>query len=288
MTQVGFFTAAHLKGLYVDDLTAAQALERRGVSVTPVVWNAPFEAGAFDALVMRSPWDWYQHRVAFRDFLGALSTSPPPVFNSPAMLSRFADKTYFRHLEGLGLPVVPTAFFRPDELGGLPERLAQRGWSRAVLKPSFTANAYGARRFVAAEVAQVVREAQDHRVDSEWMLQPYLDAVESGGEWSLVFFDGEFSHAVLKRPKVGDYRVQPDHGGGSVLATPPADVLEVAAHIAQVAVADSLYARIDGVVHDGQFLLMELEVVEPELFFRLAPASADRFAEALQRRLAAR
>jgi len=287
MPRIGFVTAQFLDGLFSDDAIAARALEARGCSVAPVVWNAAFDASAFDALVIRSPWDWYKHRQAFRTFLASLASAPVRVFNPPAMLGRYADKTYFRHLEALGVDTVPTAFFTPGRLDEVPAVLEQRGWRRAVLKPSFTANAYGAQRFEVADVERVVATAKQHEVDSEWMLQPYVEGIEREGEWSLVFFAGAFSHAVRKQPKGDDFRVQPDHGGSSDLGQPPAPVIVAAQHIVDAAVPDALYARVDGLIHEGRFCLMELEVVEPELFFRLHRDAAERFATELLAKLSA-
>lgn len=287
MPRVGFVTAQFLNGLFSDDVFAARALEARGCTVTPVVWNSGFDATAFDALVIRSPWDWYKHRQAFRAFLVSLASAPVRVFNPPAMLERYADKTYFRHLEALGVDTVPTAFFTPTRLDEVPAVLEQRGWRRAVLKPSFTANAWGAQRFEVADVERVVAVAKQHEVDSEWMLQPYVETIERDGEWSLVFFAGAFSHAVRKQPKGGDFRVQPDHGGSSGLAHAPALLIGAAQQIVDAAVPDALYARVDGVIHEGRFCVMELEVVEPELFFRLHPDAADRFATGLLTTLSA-
>ena len=284
--RIGFVTAESWSSLAVDDHPAVAALHARRVEVEPVVWTRPFDANRFDALVMRSPWDWYKHRQAFRRFITSLADLRTPVFNPPAMLARYQDKTYFRELAALGLDTVPTAFFRPEALEQLPDELARRGWRRAVLKPSFTANAWGAQRFEASQVDEVVRLAKAHPVDSEWMLQPYVEGIEARGEWSLVFFGGRYSHAVQKRPKPGDYRVQPDHGGHSVLGEPPPAFIHAAERIISVAVPDALYARVDGVEQAGGFRLMELEVVEPELFFRLHPDAPGRFADALLARLA--
>jgi glutathione synthase/RimK-type ligase-like ATP-grasp enzyme len=285
--RIGFFTAEFLGGVFADDVPVAEALASRGVEVEPVVWNRPFDARRYVALVVRSPWDWYQHRAAFRAFVRGLASAPTRVINPPQMLARFMDKTYFEHLTRLGLDVMPTTFFTPEQLDEVPAELARRGWRRAVLKPSFTANAYGAQRFEASRVDDVVAAARAQVVDSAWMLQPYVEGIEAGGEWSLVFFGGVFSHAVQKRPKAGDYRVQPDHGGASALATPAPDVIAAAQRVISVAVPDSLYARVDGVEHEGRFRLMELEVVEPELFLRLHPPAATRFAEVLLRQVSA-
>lgn len=283
--RIGFLTAEFLGGLADDDAPAAVALERRGHLVTPVVWTAPIEPTAFDVLVVRSPWDWYRRRAEFRAFLSKLASWPVRVVNAPALLLRFADKTYFRELDRLGIATVPTRFFQPEALGGVPEAMASAGWERCVLKPSFTANAAGALRLDARSVGSAVEQARATPVDSEWMLQPYLDAIETLGERSFVFFDGRFSHAVSKRPAPGDYRVQHDHGGEAARWVPASHLIDAAASVVRRAVPDAVYARVDAVEHHDRLLVMELEVVEPELFFRLDPLAPERFATALERHL---
>lgn len=285
MARFGFLTARFLGGVGPDDLPAVAALEARGHAVVPLVWNEPMPFEGLDALVMRSPWDWYQHRPAFRAFLEGLGRAPVPVFNPPEMLARFADKTYFRELDALGVETVPTVFLSAAELETVPAVLAARGWGRAVLKPSFTANAHDAHRFEAAAADGVVAAARVAGAGSTWMLQPYLEAIEREGEWSLVFFAGRFSHAVQKRPREGDFRVQAEHGGDAGLVAPPEAVRAAAERVVARAVPDAIYARVDGVVLDGRLRVMELEVVEPELFLRLHPEAPSRFAEALLARL---
>ena len=119
------------------------------------------------------------------------------------------------------------------------------------------------------------------------MLQKFMDSIASEGEWSVMFFAGVFSHAVLKKPKPGDFRVQNDFGGTAQLTDPPEHVLSSATRAVEV-VAPTLYARVDGVVDDGQFRLMELELIEPALFLADHPQAPGRFAAALSDTLAAR
>jgi glutathione synthase/RimK-type ligase-like ATP-grasp enzyme len=117
------------------------------------------------------------------------------------------------------------------------------------------------------------------------MVQPFLPEIQEG-EWSLVFLGGEYSHAVVKRPADGDFRVQHDFGGtverrepeGSLIED-ARNVLRAAAKATKTAIGDILYARVDGIVRDGGLLLMELEVIEPVLFFSHAPGAAARMAE---------
>jgi hypothetical protein len=120
------------------------------------------------------------------------------------------------------------------------------------------------------------------------MVQPLVGEIERDGEWSLVFFTGRYSHAVLKRPRAGDFRVQREHGGTLESVDPEPSVIAAAARtIAAIPFGDAppLYARVDGCLVGGALLLMELEVLEPELFLRCAPESAGRLADALLARI---
>jgi len=123
----------------------------------------------------------------------------------------------------------------------------------------------------------------------EYLLQPFVQAVVDNGEWSLLFFGGEFSHAVVKRPASGDYRVQGEHGGRAEAAEPDAATLAAARHVlatcAGLGLGDITYARVDGVVADGRFLLMELELIEPFLFLTDRPDAAERCARAIAAQL---
>jgi glutathione synthase/RimK-type ligase-like ATP-grasp enzyme len=275
----GFLTATRFKDLYEDDLLAAGELVRRGHTVTPVIWTeASVETlNGFDVLVMRSPWDWFNLRPQFRAFLERLRLVRARVVNRPDQLLAFADKTYLARLQAQGLAVVPTEQLAASELHRVPQVLAERGWSRAVLKPAFTANAVGARLFEAGQAERVVGELVG---DEPWLLQPFVPSIAKG-ELSFVFFGGVFSHAVRKRPRADEWRVQHEYGGESAVhAASPQEIAE-ATSLLQRAAPGTVYARVDAVEWQGKLHLMELEVVEPELFFRHEPRSPARFADAL-------
>jgi glutathione synthase/RimK-type ligase-like ATP-grasp enzyme len=138
-----------------------------------------------------------------------------------------------------------------------------------VIKPAVSATAWRTELIDA-------KEAGTYEVDV--LVQPYMKEIEQG-EWSLIFFGGEFSHAVFKRPKRGDFRVQSDFGGTATARMPDAKLIEQARkHVKK----EWLYARVDGIEQDGRFLLMELELTEPALFFHTDPAAPGRFVDALE------
>ena len=283
MVRIGFVTSARLQQLYEDDLPFAAELVRRGHSVTPLVWlesNVSVLDG-FDLIVMRTPWDWFNHRAQFRRYLESLSSTRARVVNPPAQLLAFADKTYLPRLQARGVAVVPSEQLAPVELHRVPELLAQHEWKSAVLKPAFTANAVGARRFESVEASRVIEELLAAPTDDEpWLLQPFIPSIAEG-ELSFIFFGGVFSHAVRKRPRVDEWRVQDSYGGVSAPhAATPSEIEEATSMLAQSA-PGTIYARVDAVEWKGRLHLMELELVEPELFFRHAPLSPALFADAL-------
>lgn len=277
-----FLTFSGLPSLWHDDVLAVAELNARGHHVTPLVWNAPESLAAldgFDVCVVRSPWDWFHHRAAFRVFLDALGHVRCRVVNDPRTLSAFADKTYLSRLSARGLDVVPTVELDVAELPArMNEALSERGWREAVLKPAFTANAIGARRVKPGDALDGL-PALD--AGEKWLLQPYVPSI-ADGEFSFVFFGGEFSHAVHKRPAKGEWRVQHDYGGESEPWAPTSAAISEARALLHAAAPGTVYARVDTVELDGRLHLMELEVVEPELFFRHDAESVKRFADALR------
>jgi glutathione synthase/RimK-type ligase-like ATP-grasp enzyme len=275
-----FITSAQFRELYEDDRLAADELRQRGHDVTPVVWTEPASLDAFDVVVMRSPWDWFLHRERFRAFLESLRGIRARVVNDAETMLAFADKTYLPRLAAKGVDVVPTVQLTQAELTRVPALLAERDWSRAVLKPTFTANAVGARLFSAREASHLVAELEDA---SPWLLQPFVPSI-ADGELSFVFFGGVFSHAVRKRPPSGEWRVQHEYGGSSEPATVSAQEIAEATALLAASAPGTSYARVDAVEWNGRLHLMELEVVEPELFFRHRAEAPRAFVDALTQR----
>ena len=280
--QIAFLTATRFANLYEDDRLAADELRRREHTVSPLIWNqcTVAQLNSFDVIVMRTPWDWFDHRAEFRAFLEQLRVVKSRVINAPAQLLEFADKTYLPRLQSAGVFVVPTEQLAASALHDVPRLLAERGWKRAVLKPAFTANAVGARLFDAADAARVLEEIGTPSDGEPWLLQPFVPSIAEG-ELSFIFFGGVFSHAVRKLPKANEWRVQDSYGGVSAPHVPAPDEIEQATVLLQRSAPGTTYGRVDAVNLDGKLHLMELELVEPELFFRHEPRAPARFADAL-------
>jgi len=272
-----------------DDRLLVDALSARGVSVRAIPWSDPDARwGAFDTVIVRSCWDYFLRADEFHAWLDRLEAGRARVHNDARILRWNADKTYLRELETRGIPVIPTRWIGAGSATSLEELRRETGWGELVVKPTVSGGAH--RTWRSAPGAEAVDDARLAELVEAGavMVQPLVEEIEREGEWSLVYFAGEFSHAVLKRPRSGDFRVQSEHGGTLEPVEPTASVIAAGQRaIAGIPFGDGppLYARVDGCIVNGGLRLMELEVLEPELFLRCAPEAAGRLAEALIARM---
>lgn len=279
MTQIALVTYDKLPDLSPDDQLFRAALERCGVDARATVWDDPaVDWAAFDAIIVRSCWDYYLRYEPFMRWIDQRAREDVVLWNPPALLKWNADKQYLRELEERGIPVVPTRWVERGAATSLADIAASTGWREAVVKPAISASAHSTWR-----VSLPPSEEDSLRFDREVALrtvlvQPLLEEVARDGELSLVFLGETFSHAVIKRPKPGDFRVQHEHGGSAELVSASDEVIAQAAAALAGAPAPTLYARVDGCIVNDAFVLMELELLEPSLFFSLEPDAANRMA----------
>jgi glutathione synthase/RimK-type ligase-like ATP-grasp enzyme len=278
-------TCGSMRELNDDDRPLLAELWGLGIEAEPAVWDDPsVDWKRYDAAVIRSAWDYHLKPAEFTAWLARLEALGVAVWNPPSVIRDNADKAYLKVLAAAGVLVVPTAWVEPGGRPDLDEILAARGWDDAVVKPSVSAGAF--------RTSRVRRGAPDGQAalahvlaHSAAMVQPYLPEIADEGEWSFIFIGGEYSHAVLKTPRAGDFRVQEEHGGSTVLREPPAGLLIQARDAAIAGPRPWLYARVDGVRRGGDLLIVEVELIEPFLFLSYAPGAARKLAEAIKARL---
>jgi glutathione synthase/RimK-type ligase-like ATP-grasp enzyme len=271
-----------------DDRFLLDALLVRGATVDERSWSdGSTRWEEYDGVIVRSCWDYFHRPAEFHDWLDELEQRQTCVFNHTATLRWNADKRYLRDLDACGVPVIPTHWIDRGGTASLDDVRERTGWSELVVKPAVSGGAHRTWRASPGEPAHDERLSA-MSADGTVLVQPLVDEIERDGEWSLIFFDGAFSHAVIKRPRSGDFRVQKEHGGTVEAVMPSASIIDDAARAIAAAHAPDgapLYARVDGCVVDGRLMLMELELLEPELFLRMDPSAADRLASALLARL---
>ncbi len=284
MKRVALVTCDEYPQLTADDRLLLPALNAQGLTPEIVIWSdANVDWRSFDAVVIRSTWDYYKRPDEFRAWLYRLEKDSIRLLNPVATILGNMDKSYLRNLEAQGIATVPTAWIDSAQRDEVLEQLRDVPWDgELVVKPAISAGAF---RTVRTSKEALMREPAplfEILTESVALVQPFLPEIEQEGEWSFLFFGGSFSHAVIKRPKSGDFRVQWVHGGGHSLAQTSAHIYEQAANIAMKAAGGRLlFARVDGVIRNGVFLLIEIELIEPYLFLAEDPEAAERFAKAL-------
>jgi glutathione synthase/RimK-type ligase-like ATP-grasp enzyme len=287
MTRLCFVTCVRWPDISESDGHVRRALDARGVLVEGRPWNAPgARFDGFDAVVLRSNWDYHFQPEAFAGWLDRWQARGVRIWNPPALVRWNLTKRYLLDLAASGVDVVPTVLLdehRPEDLGPM---MAEHGWDTAVVKPVVSASGHDTVLVNASNASEVVASLRAGQIRQPAMLQPFIEQVRQG-EWSLVFVDGDFTHAVLKRPAEGDFRVQPRYGGTATAAAPRSELVMAARRVMQALPARPLYARIDGVEREGRLLVMEVELNEPGLLYQHAPGAATLLAEAMIRWLAA-
>jgi len=253
--------------------------------VTPLPWTEIDPYAVVDAppVVLRSTWDYHRVPTMFRAWLQSLDDSGRAVWNAAATTSRNIDKIYLKQLHETGIPVPETRWLDVVEPAALGTALAETGWTQAVLKPRVAATAYGT-HLVHSDTSWADLDLAPARASGA-LLQEFVPEIAARGEVSLVYIDGTCTHAVGKHARTGDFRVQKDFGGSVDRIEPSPAARAFADRVMAAAGGGTLYARVDLVETARGPLLMELELIEPELYFLLAPEAADRMARAILARL---
>lgn len=254
------------------------------------VWNDPsVNWSDYNCLIFRSVWDYYNFPNAFAAWLDALEQQGIKTLNPLSIVKRNQHKFYLRDLQNVGIDIIPTVFI-PKNTGLNLSFLVENNWPKAVIKPAISAGSHATTLFSIEETSKIEAEYADIAVESDLLVQPFMPEIQTMGEISILFFNGIFSHSVLKKPKDNDFRVQSQFGGQYDMYQPEASVLKTAVHIVKTFGETSgenlLYARVDGVLREGKFLLMELELIEPDLYFSHFPEGKINFFNALAARIA--
>jgi glutathione synthase/RimK-type ligase-like ATP-grasp enzyme len=237
----------------------------------------------FDAVVPKAAWDYFHAPREFVTWLDRLTARGIRVINDAELIKWNHDKTYLGDLRDAGVPVAPFAFFPAgSDAAAVVLRLVAEGWRKAVIKPAISGGAWRTHAVDLDRAQEIAPLARDILGSSGLLAQPFFEEIPSAGEWSVLFVAGEPTHAVLKRPKEGDYRSQSTWGARAERREPPAWLVAAARRALAAAPIEPVYARVDGFLRGGELQLMELELIEPYFFLEHAPTgTAARLAEAI-------
>ena len=262
----------------------AAILGQIGIEVEPVAWTEIGEVGdiaAFDLILPLVAWGYNLEYPRWLAMLKRAEVERWPLLNPPALLRWNGDKAYLRELGAKDIPTITTVEVDALDAPSLSAAAARLGAIDLVVKPPIAGGAFGTYRLRPDDPIPGDVAGQRMMVQS---FQPTIAA----GEWSIILFGGTFSHAVIKTPAEGDFRVQPHLGGVDLFAVPPRGAIELAKAALSAAPAKALYARVDMIANAaGALKIMELELIEPALFLHHAPDKGVAFASAVRTAAAA-
>lgn len=280
--RIAFATDREYARLHDDDRTLLAPLAELGVDAEPAIWNDPkVRWSEFDGVLIRTIWDYYR---SYPDFLAwvALLERSTRLWNPPPLVRWNSHKSYLLDLAAQGIRIVPTRVCL--NFAAAVDAARRAGWRRAVVKGAVSAGGYRTYRLDTDAEGPLALPSLAEPPVGDVLVQPYLDEVEQRGERSLVFLDGEYSHAFARAPRLG---------GGSALeegapVRASAAELVLAERTLAAAPARALYGRVDTVVDgSGAPCVMELEVIEPLLRLANRRGAADRLAAAIAKALRA-
>jgi glutathione synthase/RimK-type ligase-like ATP-grasp enzyme len=277
--RIAIATCAGYDDHKAGDELLREAMEAHGAEVHSAVWDEEgTDWSEFDLCLVRSTWDYHEKHREFLDW--ARRVEAVTALQNPADLIAWnSDKTYLRELGEAGVRTVPTVWVERGSEVDLAGVLAAKGWAEVVVKPVVDLGARNLRRARAAESAAALKQVQ-HRGDA--MVQPFLPSIEEQGELSLIYIDEKLTHAVRKQPAQGDFRVQSIWGGTVTRADPEPDEVELAERALAHLDEPPLYARVDLVAGlNGDPCLIELELIEPNLYLESFPPAAESLADAV-------
>lgn len=285
MATIAFVTHSGISDINEDDALTANVLRNEfGIEVEPLPWDDP-DANArldkYDLLVIRSTWNYYKKYEQFKKWLNMLVYKGKEVLNPVPLLLWNSNKSYLRELEKLGFPIAETKWLDQGTSADLEDLINRNGYSEYILKPVVSAGAWQTWRIPANEAQKYQPNLDEILSETDAMLQPFFDEIVETGEYSLTYIDNSYSHTTLKQPKDGDYRVQREHGGTYYPSRPDDEWIDLGNKLLRSLPYHPLYTRMDGIDRDGQFQILEVELLEPDLYTRFDEQAPWRFANAL-------
>ena len=279
---VALITFSGLPDLTADDRLLLAELEARGLKVAPLVWDDPgVDWSEPTVCVIRETWDYHLRLDQFLAWIDKVEHQTL-LLNTPDLVHWNAHKGYLRGLESRGIPIVPTVWLAAGAHADFRTLMSLAGWQKVVIKPTVSASAFETLLFSTQEDDQAQAHIDRLLTTRDLMIQPFLRSVQAYGERSVIFIDGEYTHAAR--------RAEPFMGDGVERESRPAEAtqeeLYFASRVLRILPETPLYARIDVAPDDeGNLRLMELELIEPSLFFHFSQLAIKRMAGGIERRL---
>jgi len=275
--KIALLTCEKLPDLNPEDQKLIPELEKYNITAKAVIWDdKTINWSDFDYLIFRNIWDYFEKETEFNIWLEQIEKLGIKTLNTIDVIKQNKHKFYLREMEKQGISILPTIFIEKTNNLQL-ESIIPNHWKKAVIKPAFSAGSYLTEVFEVSDIQKINEEYKNIASEKELLLQEFMPQIQTLGETSFIFFNKKFSHAVNKKPVEGDFRVQSLFGGKYNLVEPSQELIEKAQKVVNTFQDKLLYARVDGIVIDNELYLMEIECIEPDLYFDLSEGSLERF-----------
>ncbi|MBX3114987.1 MAG: hypothetical protein KF836_10520 [Fimbriimonadaceae bacterium] len=277
-SRLAIVTCQNIPEIDVDETITLQRFAEAGFEVSLVAWDdISINWSNYDAALIRSTWNYPEFPEQYSHWVVQVSESTR-LFNSAVLIAPNIHKSYLLSLSDTGVPIVPTLM--PKSFSEAQAWLLENRYTRFVLKPAIGAGSWMTDFFNIGEIERAERFFAEIQAENDPICQPFMESVSNGGERSLIYIDGNFTHKIIKQPRfIGQEE--------SV-----SDALPVELHEAQIGnlvintlPEKPLYARVDLIEDSGELLLSEMELIEPSLFFRQNPAALDDLVNGVKSRL---
>ncbi|WP_192823376.1 RimK family alpha-L-glutamate ligase [Rufibacter sp. LB8] len=265
-----------------EDGVLTSYLTSKGLDITPEVWDDPnVNWQQYDLALFKSPWDYFDKFDQFQAWLEKMENVGLRTLNPISTVKWNADKHYLLEIQESGLPIVPTALLKRGQVVDLEQFYTKFNTDKIIIKPTVSGGAKNTFIVKHAQQQEVLTKLQELLVSEDYLAQPFMPQIQEEGEWSFLFFNGNYSHTVLKSAKAGDFRVQHFFGGTIHPQEAPVHLLPQAQKLIDLFAQGCLYARVDGIDVDGELQLMELELIEPFLFLHTHEPALENYYQAL-------
>lgn len=284
MHRCAFLTTDNLEDFFIYDDLVKPHLQELGWQVDDVCWrNQHVNYNDYDLIIVRSTWDYQAHPQAFLTTLKQIEASSAQLHNSFSLMQWNFSKDYLKDLAQKGVPILPTIWLDEFDASEVQKAFSHFQAAQIIIKPLVSANADFTYRLSEEDLLFQQQGIKDALLGRKIMVQKFEKSIIEQGECSLFYFSGDYSHAINKMPAKGDFRVQEEHGGQLVSVTPTNTMFELAEKTLQALPEIPLYARIDILDTALGLAIIEVELIEPSLYFNMDEDSALRFAKAVNR-----
>lgn len=283
MKSIALVTYKKSPNLSESDILLVEPFKKIGFSITSAPWDdKKIMWDKFEYVILRSCWDYHERIDEFYEWLDKLERLRVKVWNPLPSIRWNSNKKYLLDLEKKDIPIVPTTIINKNSTLTVESLFSTVNTHEIVIKPTVGASAYEIFR-VKDTAINVGQEKIDRLLSkSDIIVQPLMKEVINQGEYSFMFFNKKFSHTMLRSPKKGDFRTNYHEGGIETKAQPSDNLIAQATHIVSGIDSPLLYARVDAIDCNGKLTLMELELIEPHLFFDQDSKSPDLFVRAFK------